>query len=90
METLPALLLLCAGWTLGLVIGIHPECRLHLEIHEEEMKCMELLRNAKKVDLKGCAGTWDNLTCWHPAEIGETVTVPCPKLFSSFFSKPGI
>lgn len=50
---------------------------------------MELLKKAKNVDFKGCAGLWDNLTCWHPAEIGETVTVPCPKVFNLFFSKPG-
>lgn len=38
----------------------------------------------------GCAGNWDNITCWRSAEIGETVTVPCPKIFSKFFSKQGI
>ncbi|ETE69294.1 Vasoactive intestinal polypeptide receptor 2, partial [Ophiophagus hannah] len=37
----------------------------------------------------GCAGVWDNITCWRSAEIGETVTVPCPKIFSNFFSEQG-
>uniref|UniRef100_A0A8D0C7P1 Vasoactive intestinal peptide receptor 2 n=1 Tax=Salvator merianae TaxID=96440 RepID=A0A8D0C7P1_SALMN len=37
----------------------------------------------------GCVGFWDNLTCWHAAEIGETVTVPCPKVFTVYLSKPG-
>ncbi|ELK37999.1 Vasoactive intestinal polypeptide receptor 2 [Myotis davidii] len=39
-----------------------------------------------------CSGVWDNLTCWRPADIGETVTVPCPtvfKVFSSLHGKPG-
>uniref|UniRef100_A0A8C3RU21 Vasoactive intestinal peptide receptor 2 n=1 Tax=Chelydra serpentina TaxID=8475 RepID=A0A8C3RU21_CHESE len=71
------------------VNGIHPECRFQLEIHEEEIKCVELLNSVKRVAFKGCVGVWDNLTCWRPAEIGETVTVPCPKVFSHFSSKPG-
>ncbi|EHB08752.1 Vasoactive intestinal polypeptide receptor 2 [Heterocephalus glaber] len=36
-----------------------------------------------------CPGIWDNLTCWQPAELGETVTVPCPVVFSNFYSKSG-
>ncbi|KAJ7403271.1 Vasoactive intestinal polypeptide receptor 2 [Pitangus sulphuratus] len=88
MRNLPILLLsLC--WSLGRVNGIHPECRFQLEIHKEETRCMELLKNAKPVDYKGCVGVWDNITCWRPAKIGETVTVPCPKVFSLFSGKPG-
>uniref|UniRef100_A0A452IWB4 Uncharacterized protein n=1 Tax=Gopherus agassizii TaxID=38772 RepID=A0A452IWB4_9SAUR len=83
------LLLFAACWSAGPVNGIHPECRFQLEIHEEEIRCMELLNRVKTVAFKGCVGVWDNITCWRPAEIGETVTVPCPKVFSHFFSKPG-
>ncbi|XP_070950261.1 vasoactive intestinal polypeptide receptor 2 isoform X1 [Macaca nemestrina] len=36
-----------------------------------------------------CSGVWDNITCWRPANVGETVTVPCPKVFSNFYSKAG-
>ena len=36
-----------------------------------------------------CSGVWDNITCWRPADVGETVTVPCPKLFSNVYNKPG-
>nr|XP_060638549.1 vasoactive intestinal polypeptide receptor 2 [Anolis sagrei ordinatus] len=79
----------CCCWIWGLVNSIHPECRFYLELEKEEIRCMELLRNAKTVGFKGCHGIWDNLTCWHPAEIGETVTVPCPKIFSNDDGKTG-
>ncbi|OXB66918.1 hypothetical protein ASZ78_017046 [Callipepla squamata] len=102
MKNLPLLfLLLFLSWNVGRfqdpglfvnltqVNGVHPECRFQLEIHKEETKCMELLKHAKPVDYKGCVGVWDNITCWRPAKIGETVTVPCPKIFSLFSGKPG-
>ncbi|XP_062048923.1 vasoactive intestinal polypeptide receptor 2 isoform X2 [Lepus europaeus] len=81
-------LLTCCGWLLVPVSSIHPECRFHLEIQEEETKCAELLR-AQTEKYKACRGVWDNITCWRPADVGETVTVPCPKVFSNFYSKPG-
>uniref|UniRef100_A0A2K6S305 Vasoactive intestinal polypeptide receptor 2 n=1 Tax=Saimiri boliviensis boliviensis TaxID=39432 RepID=A0A2K6S305_SAIBB len=70
------------------VNSIHPECRFHLEIQEEETKCAELLRSQTEKS-KACSGVWDNITCWRPANVGETVTVPCPKVFSNFYSKAG-
>uniref|UniRef100_A0A8D0Q6D5 Vasoactive intestinal peptide receptor 2 n=1 Tax=Sus scrofa TaxID=9823 RepID=A0A8D0Q6D5_PIG len=85
---LPPALLTCCGWLLAPVNSIHPECRFHLEIQEEETRCAELLR-APTETYKACSGVWDNITCWRPADVGETVTVPCPKLFSNFYSKPG-
>ncbi|XP_072865681.1 vasoactive intestinal polypeptide receptor 2 isoform X2 [Chlorocebus sabaeus] len=71
-----------------LVNSIHPECQFHLEIQEEETKCAELLRSPTE-QYKACSGVWDNITCWRPANVGETVTVPCPKVFSNFYSKAG-
>ncbi|XP_044775964.1 vasoactive intestinal polypeptide receptor 2 [Neomonachus schauinslandi] len=81
-------LLTCCGWLLAPVTSVHPECRFHLEIQEEETKCAELLRTQTE-KYKACTGVWDNITCWRPADIGETVTVPCPKVFSNFYNKPG-
>ncbi|XP_043446002.1 vasoactive intestinal polypeptide receptor 2 isoform X2 [Prionailurus viverrinus] len=85
---LPPALLTCCGWLLAPVNSVHPECRFHLEIQEEETKCAELLRTQTE-KYKACTGVWDNITCWRPADVGETVTVPCPTVFSNFYSKPG-
>ncbi|XP_012889091.1 PREDICTED: vasoactive intestinal polypeptide receptor 2 [Dipodomys ordii] len=76
------------SFNLEQVNSIHPECRFHLEIQEEETKCAELLSTQPKSH-RACRGVWDNITCWRPADVGETVTVPCPKVFSNFYSKPG-
>ncbi|KAI5933832.1 Vasoactive intestinal polypeptide receptor 2 [Manis javanica] len=84
---LPFGLLTCCGWLLAPVNSIHPECRFHLEIQEEETRCAELL-GPQTENYKACPGVWDNITCWPPADVGETVTVPCPKVFSNFYSKP--
>ncbi|XP_073915862.1 vasoactive intestinal polypeptide receptor 2 isoform X2 [Castor canadensis] len=81
-------LLTCCCWLLVPVSSIHPECRFHLEIQEEETKCAELLSSQTEKH-RGCGGIWDNITCWHPADIGDTVTVPCPKVFSHFYRHPG-
>uniref|UniRef100_A0A8D3C2L8 Vasoactive intestinal peptide receptor 2 n=1 Tax=Scophthalmus maximus TaxID=52904 RepID=A0A8D3C2L8_SCOMX len=37
----------------------------------------------------GCKGTWDNIACWDRAEIGETVTIPCPRVLKTLFGRNG-
>ncbi|XP_066579805.1 vasoactive intestinal polypeptide receptor 2 [Amia ocellicauda] len=76
-------------WCLSFVNGIHPECRMWLEIQREEVQCHELLKNQKALSRAGCRGSWDNISCWRSAEIGETVTVSCPTAFIPYFNKKG-
>lgn len=37
--------------------------------------------------VSGCPWMWDNLTCWHPAQIGEVVEVNCPEIFTQVMSE---
>uniref|UniRef100_A0A3Q3LYJ1 Vasoactive intestinal peptide receptor 2 n=1 Tax=Mastacembelus armatus TaxID=205130 RepID=A0A3Q3LYJ1_9TELE len=37
----------------------------------------------------GCKGTWDSIACWERAEIGETVTIPCPRVLRTVFGRNG-
>uniref|UniRef100_W5N3K4 Vasoactive intestinal peptide receptor 2 n=1 Tax=Lepisosteus oculatus TaxID=7918 RepID=W5N3K4_LEPOC len=71
------------------VNGIHPECRFFVEIQREEVECYDILKFSSNQNKMGCRGMWDNITCWNPADIGETVTVPCPKSISSLYNTNG-
>lgn len=67
-------------------------CLPHVTLMKEEEKCMKdlLLLNSQRATENisvHCNGMWDNLTCWQPAFLGETVSQPCPN--HEFFSSKG-
>uniref|UniRef100_A0A665XEQ4 Vasoactive intestinal peptide receptor 2 n=1 Tax=Echeneis naucrates TaxID=173247 RepID=A0A665XEQ4_ECHNA len=37
----------------------------------------------------GCRGRWDNIACWERAEVGDTVTIPCPRVLKTLFGRNG-
>uniref|UniRef100_A0A3Q3WJD5 Uncharacterized protein n=1 Tax=Mola mola TaxID=94237 RepID=A0A3Q3WJD5_MOLML len=37
----------------------------------------------------GCKGLWDSIACWERAEIGEVVTIPCPRVLKTVFGRNG-
>ncbi|KAK5616731.1 Vasoactive intestinal polypeptide receptor [Crenichthys baileyi] len=57
-------------------------CDLILEIDKERAMCYTQIDN----NTTGCNITWDKITCWPPADIGEVVTIPCPKYLFYFTS----
>ncbi|KAM9328436.1 vasoactive intestinal polypeptide receptor 2-like [Pholidichthys leucotaenia] len=70
-----------------LAVKSSPACHPNVRVVKEEEKCIKdllLLWSQKATeDSAQCQGMWDNLTCWPPASIGETVSQPCPEFFSS-------
>uniref|UniRef100_A0A9J7XQE7 Vasoactive intestinal peptide receptor 2 n=1 Tax=Cyprinus carpio carpio TaxID=630221 RepID=A0A9J7XQE7_CYPCA len=40
--------------------------------------------------LTGCRGVWDNISCWHHANIGEVVVNTCPAVLKNLFTRDGI
>ncbi|XP_054623270.1 vasoactive intestinal polypeptide receptor 2 isoform X2 [Dunckerocampus dactyliophorus] len=37
----------------------------------------------------GCKGVWDNITCWGYTGIGQTSTIPCPRVLKTVFGTSG-
>ncbi|XP_078285594.1 vasoactive intestinal polypeptide receptor 2 [Rhinoraja longicauda] len=69
---------------------IHTECQLQLKTERDKLHCWTGLSKANAMDpSEGCAGIWDNFTCWMPARISETVSMPCSKVFGDFSSEHG-
>ncbi|XP_069022433.1 LOW QUALITY PROTEIN: secretin receptor [Embiotoca jacksoni] len=66
-----------------------PGCHPHVNLLKEEDKCMKdlLLSKSHKATENNtnvhCTGMWDNLNCWPPASLGETVSQPCPEFFNT-------
>nr|XP_020460147.1 vasoactive intestinal polypeptide receptor-like [Monopterus albus] len=51
-------------------------CDLMKEINKERDICEAQSENKTT----GCNRTWDKITCWPSANIGEVITIPCPKV----------
>uniref|UniRef100_G3PZZ7 Vasoactive intestinal peptide receptor 2 n=1 Tax=Gasterosteus aculeatus aculeatus TaxID=481459 RepID=G3PZZ7_GASAC len=32
-----------------------------------------------------CRGTWDSIACWERTAVGQTVTIPCPRVLTTVF-----
>ncbi|XP_048868342.1 vasoactive intestinal polypeptide receptor 2 isoform X3 [Brienomyrus brachyistius] len=82
---------------------MHPRCNFLLELQKEEEDCHARLQAHKPPAPAGCSlscahhsdgsagcpGLWDNISCWHHAEVGETITIPCPQVLRSLFGRNG-
>uniref|UniRef100_A0A3P8TVW5 Vasoactive intestinal peptide receptor 1a n=1 Tax=Amphiprion percula TaxID=161767 RepID=A0A3P8TVW5_AMPPE len=58
----------------------HQMCDMMKELDKERHMCEAHIENKTT----GCSGTWDKITCWPSAEVGEVVTIPCPKYLFYF------
>ncbi|TKS80266.1 Vasoactive intestinal polypeptide receptor [Collichthys lucidus] len=60
--------------------GQNQMCEMMTEIDKERSLCEAQIENKTS----GCSATWDKITCWPSADVGEVVTVPCPKYLFDF------
>lgn len=38
----------------------------------------------------GCKGVWDSIACWERADVGEIVTIQCPRVLKTVFGRNGV
>ncbi|XP_061696135.1 vasoactive intestinal polypeptide receptor-like isoform X2 [Syngnathoides biaculeatus] len=57
-------------------------CEMMKELDKERHLCEAQIENKTS----GCSGTWDKITCWPNADLGEMVTIQCPK-YLFYFSR---
>ncbi|XP_034744451.1 vasoactive intestinal polypeptide receptor 2 [Etheostoma cragini] len=75
-----------------MVDGRHPTCNFLLEVERDQAECLRRLREedaAGNYKESGCKGAWDNIACWKRTAIGETVTIPCPRVLKTVFGRNG-
>lgn len=60
----------------------HQMCDIKKEISREREQCEDQIEDKTT----GCAVMWDKIACWPSAEIGQVVTIPCPK-YLFYFTK---
>ncbi|KAF1383226.1 hypothetical protein PFLUV_G00129510 [Perca fluviatilis] len=83
---------LCFSTCPLMVVGRHPTCNFLLEVERDQAECLRRLREedaAGSHKESGCKGVWDNIACWKQTEIGETVTIPCPRVLKTVFGRNG-
>ncbi|KAI3375277.1 hypothetical protein L3Q82_021776, partial [Scortum barcoo] len=76
------------------VFSVHNQiCDMMKEIDKERDMCEAHIENKTtdiifgfSVSRLGCNRTWDKITCWPSADVGEVVTIPCPK-YLFYFSR---
>ncbi|KAL1021896.1 hypothetical protein UPYG_G00019430 [Umbra pygmaea] len=64
---------------------VQADCEPHAILVREEERCINDLRlqNVSKTPQPDCKVLWDQLNCWLPAFVGESVSQPCPNVFKS-------
>ncbi|XP_072546837.1 vasoactive intestinal polypeptide receptor 2 [Salminus brasiliensis] len=78
--------LLFTVWLSCSVSGWHPNCHFLFELQLAEKECLDKLEEEQS---RGCRGIWDNISCWHHAEVGEVVVNTCPDLLKNLFGRDG-
>ncbi|XP_022536858.2 vasoactive intestinal polypeptide receptor 2 [Astyanax mexicanus] len=89
MHRLHCYLLLFIVWLSCSVSGRHPNCHFMFELQSAEKECLAKLEEEQVPESRGCRGIWDNISCWHHAEVGDVVVNTCPDSLKNLFGRDG-
>ncbi|XP_059380871.1 vasoactive intestinal polypeptide receptor 2-like isoform X2 [Carassius carassius] len=77
-------------WHAHAVNARHANCHFLYELQMAEKECLDMLADELPPHTQGCRGMWDNISCWHHADIGEVVHNTCPVVLKNLFTRDGI
>ncbi|KAK2493286.1 hypothetical protein MC885_003672, partial [Smutsia gigantea] len=86
------LLLACAAFSVGALPRL---CDVLKVLREEQDQCLQELSKQRTEDLgteqpaPGCLGLWDNVSCWPPSALGQTVETECPRFVRMLTGRNG-
>ncbi|KAI1901314.1 hypothetical protein AGOR_G00033030 [Albula goreensis] len=81
--------ILLAHWKLAW--AIHPDCAVISQHMRAREQCLltRLQEAQNRTAGKGCGTEWDEVWCWHRADVGQVVNVSCPEIFQHFIENQG-
>ncbi|KAA0704652.1 Vasoactive intestinal polypeptide receptor 2 [Triplophysa tibetana] len=71
------------------VKGRHANCQFLYDMQMAKKECLGMLADEQPLNTEGCRGIWDNISCWHSADIGEVVVNTCPTALKNLFTRDG-
>ncbi|KAG7523961.1 vasoactive intestinal polypeptide receptor 2 [Solea senegalensis] len=85
---------LCVSTCVLMVDSRHPTCNFMLEVERDQTECVRRLSEDEEEEARGskapgCRGLWDSIACWNRADVGDTVTIACPRVLKTLFGRNG-
>ncbi|KAM9364908.1 vasoactive intestinal polypeptide receptor 1 [Pholidichthys leucotaenia] len=70
--------------------AIHPDCALVVQLMKAQEECNQIMKQESNHSSKtGCSTVWDDIRCWHRAEVGQVIRVSCANVSQLFANNQG-
>ncbi|XP_053700283.1 pituitary adenylate cyclase-activating polypeptide type I receptor-like [Synchiropus splendidus] len=70
--------------------AMHPDCALVVQHKKDQEECTRILHEEERIrgNQTECPTVWDDVRCWHRAEVGQVIRVSCANV-SLLFNNQG-